>query len=82
MSSTHDDRGADDADPTMRDSDDDAPLVRTHSAEVARCPPITVGGRFAAFVGSGDCEEFDLTIADGAEEPDPVVFTAPDTVTM
>ena len=27
------------------------------------------------FVGSGDCEEFDLTIADGPEEPDPVVFT-------
>ena len=53
-------------DPTMRDS----------SAEVARCPPITVGGRFAAFVGSGDCEEFDLTIADGPEEP-----TAQDTVT-
>ena len=65
----------------MRDSDDDAPLIRTQFAEVARCPPNTVGGRFAAFVGSGDCEEFDLAIADGPEEPDPVVFTAQDTVT-
>ena len=29
VSSTHHDRGADDVDPTMRDSDDDAPLVLT-----------------------------------------------------
>ena len=35
VSSTHHDRGADDADPTMRDSDDDAPLVRTQ-LQVAR----------------------------------------------
>ena len=59
----------------------DAPWVRTQVAGIARGPPITVGGRFAVFVGSFDCEEFDLTIADGPEEPDPVVFTAHDTVT-
>ena len=58
-SSTHQDRGVDDVDPTMRDSDDDAPLVRRTRAEVARSPPITVGGRFAVFAGLGDCEEFD-----------------------
>ena len=81
VSSTHHDRGADDMVPTMRDSDDDASLVRTQFAEVARSPPITVGGRFAVFAGSGECEEFDLTIADGPAEPDPVVFTARDTVT-
>ena len=76
VSSTHHDRG-DDADTSMRDSDDDAPLVRT---QFARCPPITVGGRFAVFVGSSECEESDLTIADPAK-PDPVVSTARDTVT-
>ena len=31
VSSTHHDRGADDVDPTMRDSDDDAPLVLTRA---------------------------------------------------
>ena len=81
VSSTHQDRGVDDIDPTTRDSDDDAPLVRTQFAEVARCPPITVGGRFAVSAGSSDCEEFDLTIADGPEELDPVALTAQDTVT-
>ena len=68
VSSTHYDRGADDPDLTMRDSVDDAPLVRTQFAGVARGPPITVGGSFAAFVGSVDCEEFDLTIANGPEK--------------
>ena len=65
----------------MRVSDDDAPLVRTQFAGVARGHPSRLEAGSQLFVGSVDCEEFDLTIADGPEEPDPVVFTARDTVT-
>ena len=64
VSSTQHDRGADDPDTTMTNSDDDTPLVRTQFAGVARSPPITVGGKFAIFVRSVNCAEFDLMIAD------------------
>ena len=74
------DRGVDDPDPTMRDSDDDAPLVRTQFAGVARGPPITVGGRFAADIGSDNRKGLVVEVAPNVVDATAVVLPPPHVV--